>query len=437
MACIRHSYPKGATPPRKCRNCDHVDVLGASGHELLPPTAATEPAVPWSTMPALGGLPEHSALGASSAERWMNCSGSVALTHAIKTGEGFIDDDPDYRRDGVSAHALAAWCLEHGADCYEAPLDQFPELTADMMTAVQVYIDYARSLPGDRYVETRVHRPEFHELFYGTLDFAAIMRTVDHARFLDYKHGEGVLVEVRRNPQLMYYVYGFIGEDKTEYPDAMAVELGVVQPRAQHPDGPIRIWTTTAGEIRQWAHDVLRPAMDRTMNDRFLSVGEWCRFCPAKIVCPAMTSLADELTFHRETPLQAMPREMLGELYGKSKFLRMMFKALDDEVARRVLAGDVVPGAKAVKKITDRVFKDGAPVADTFGDAAWVPAKLKTPPGIEALPGGKDFVAEWAFSPDGGVTVAPESDRRAAVSVSPEAKYGDPQELLEIRHGYA
>src|ERR1700676_5554275 len=139
-----------------------------------------------SVLPAL--LPEHSPLGASSAERWINCPGSVALIHAIKTGETPEEDDPHYRRDGVQAHALAAHCLGNDTDAWEGA-DQYLGLTEDMMSAVQVYLDFVRKLPGrDRYTELKMHRPEFHQSAFGTMDFAALMATVNEADFVDYKH---------------------------------------------------------------------------------------------------------------------------------------------------------------------------------------------------------------------------------------------------------
>ena len=47
----------------------------------------------------------HSPLGASGAERWMECPGSTALLSQLDLGE---TDDPDYRVDGTTAHAGAA-----------------------------------------------------------------------------------------------------------------------------------------------------------------------------------------------------------------------------------------------------------------------------------------------------------------------------------------
>ncbi len=383
---------------------------------------------------ALSILPEHSPLGASSADRWMNCPGSVALIHAIKTGEHHEEDDPDYRRDGVQAHALAAYCLTNDADAWEGAAE-YPDLTEDMMTAVQVYLDFVRKLPGRRYIEMKMHRPEFHPSAFGTMDMAAIPVTTEEADFVDYKHGEGIVVEVENNVQIMYYVFLFLGGNTNEYPDDMVIRLHICQPRAPHHKGPIRTWQTTAGYIRKWAYEVLRPAMERTIKERYLSVGEWCRFCPAKLICPAMTSLGDELTYHRATPLKAMANEQIGDFYQKAQWLKMFIRDLEAEAARRVLGGEAVPGLKAVQKRANRVWKEGAEEAAKAGpwktdDLYTIPSFL-SPAGIEELPDGKTFVHEWAMTPDTGLTIALATDSKPAVSVSPESKYGDPQKLLD------
>src|SRR5579872_2978614 len=89
-ACLRHSYPRGtkAGSGRLCQRCGHVD-----GENQTPSssTATSTPAVESFSASVTDGtvaipeqeilppLPEHSPLGASSSERWMNCSGSAAL----------------------------------------------------------------------------------------------------------------------------------------------------------------------------------------------------------------------------------------------------------------------------------------------------------------------------------------------------------------------
>jgi hypothetical protein len=360
-------------------------------------------------------LPAHSPLGASSAERWMNCPGSVAL---IKSLPATDEEEPDYRRDGVQAHALAAACLDHDLNAWEMIGEvDFPDVTAEMASAVQVYLDFVRALPGKHFVETRVHRPEFHPSFFGTLDFAAVSRTEGSLHFVDYKHGAGVYVEVRDNPQLKYYAYGFIGES-ADYDDAEKVTLTIVQPRCDWSNEGPRSWDTTVGELRAWARDVLKPAMDATAKDLYLDMGEWCRFCPAKLVCPAMAVLADRALkwVVADAPMSKFDPEVLATWYAHLPQLKMMTKAIEGETYRRLSEGTPVPGAKLVYGKTDRVWKADAPVEQKFGDAAWE-RKIVSPAAAEKLVGGKEFVHEYAFKPTGKPTVAPADDSRPAITI--------------------
>lgn len=360
-------------------------------------------------------LPAHSPLGASSAERWMNCPGSVTLIDAIRSAPGYDEADPDYRRDGTEAHALAAHCLERNIDAWEADMALFPVITPEMQGAVQDYIDFVKASAGDYEVEVRVHLPDFHPMFFGTLDCVAFTHQGLHV--IDYKHGVGVVVDADENPQLMYYAYGWIGQQtKLNYPDRLPVKLTIVQPRAFHPDGPIRTWQTTVGYIRQWAEEVLKPAMLATADMDYLALGPWCRFCPAKLVCPAYDGLARKAL-----------QEPTHISYAEAQQLKHIIKAVEDDTFNRLMKNEPVEGAKLVKKRANRVFKDGAPLEAVFGDDAW-DRKLKSPAEISKLPKGKDFVAEYAYVPDAGFTVAlaDDSKREAVRAPTPEEKYGDP-----------
>lgn len=359
-------------------------------------------------------LPEHSPLGASSAERWMNCPGSVTLTALLRAQPGYEEADPDYRRDGTQAHALAAHALERDIDAWEADAALFPELTADMLNAVQEYLDFVRVLEADggrRKTEHRVHVPEFHSQFFGTLD--CVVEAADAVHIVDYKHGVGVVVDAEDNPQLMYYGYGYLAD--SPWADDVPVKLTIVQPRAFHPDGAIRTWETTVGHIRQWAETELRPAMDATKDLDYLALGQWCRFCPAKLVCPAYEGLARK----------ALNAKSIT--YLEAQQLKMLVKATEEDADRRALAGEEIEGVKVVRKISHRVWKTDAPLEAKFGADAWE-RKLRSPPEIEKLPGGNLFVAEFAYQPDNGLTTAPLTDKRKAVKPQQYdvEKYGDP-----------
>ena len=391
-------------------------------------------------------LPLHSPLGASSAERWLNCPGSTALVAAL--GPTDDQDDPDYRRDGILAHELASTCLKNGTDCWEET-DAFPTIAPDHMAAVQTYLQYVRGLPpddGQHYIEQRVHLPEFHPQFYGTVDFALVQRTKG-VHIVDYKHGEGVVVEVEDNPQLKYYAFGFIEADGADiHPDDEVVTLTIVQPRVPwHTDGIIRSWGTTAGALRKWAYETLRPAMERQDVNAF-TLGDWCRFCPAKLLCPAVrekVQIATEGATVKD--VDALSEADMAWYLGAWPATKMFYKALEERADRLLLAGTAGPELRAVRKVVNklasRVWKGSQDdiegvLSSALGEAAWVPRHIISPAEAEKLPGGKDLVREYAFKPDNGLTGAPIDDRRQAVDVKPmapiEERYGTvdtPKEL--------
>lgn len=360
--------------------------------------------------------PAHSPLGASSAERWMNCAGSVALIKALELPES---DEEDWRRNGVAAHEAAAHCLQNNLDAWEVAGEKFHDTPVDLeiAEAIQVYLDHCRALAADAgqvLVETRISHPD-HKLFYGTVDFAAVVGTVLHVR--DYKHGQGIVVEADDNPQIMYYAYGLL----SRHPEVETITLGIVQPRAFHPDGPIRVSEPiTAAYLRDWAAEELIPAMLRTEMDNDLSIGGWCRFCPAKLVCPAMTALFGAAMQADPKQIVQLNNASLSRTYQMVQGVKFYLKALEEEVFRRMQNGAELEGLKLVHKKANRVWHDGAKDAAIarFGDAALSVPELKSPAEIERLSAAaKAWVKEHAYTPESGLTVALDDDKRPGVKM--------------------
>lgn len=378
--------------------------------------------------------PAHSPLGASGAERWMHCPGSVSLLKHLELPES---DDPSYRKEGTAMHAAAEHCLNNDLDTWEIVGQSFEgiEMRPPMTDAVQVYLDYVRPFMRDSlefWVEYPVSSP-VHSSFYGTLDFGAA--AIGKVRVVDLKGGVGIVVEPEQNPQIMYYAFGLI-EEHPEWEDDMEVELTIAQPRAWHADGPIRSWTTTVGHIRNWVQETLVPAMLATEYDNTLDPGPWCRFCPAKLVCPLLTSLFGAATKANPKTLVNMSDESIARSYQYARAVEFYLKALKDETNRRLTLGHKMEGyAKLVNKRADRVWKEGAGdlAKSRFGDEAFSQPSLKGPPGIEILgPEGKQFVREFAYTPDTGTTVAPWDDKRVAVRVQTSAEaFADAVSKLE------
>jgi len=380
--------------------------------------------------------PVHSPLGASSAERWMNCPGSTALLKLLDLTE---TDEPEYRTAGIAAHEIAAKALLSGLDAWEEgaePASNNYYLQSLEIDAVQAYLNHVRhlqsALPPKEHsvmVEYRISHPA-HPKFYGTCDYGQY----DPARCIldvvDYKHGEGIFVEVEWNPQLMYYAYGLL----RQFPDCRTVRIHVCQPRIVYAE-PVRSWEISAEALAQWAEETLFPAMAQAELDDTLDAGPWCRFCPAKLVCPLLTSLFGAAANANPKTVVNLDSESLGRSYQYKQAVTFYLKALEEETYRRLNAGKEVPGTKLVQKKANRVLKADAKAAfeaEFTSEELFTKPEFKSPPELEKLgPRAKALVAEWAYTPLTGYTVALEGDKRAAVKVQSTAEaFGAAVKLL-------
>jgi hypothetical protein len=182
--------------------------------------------------------------------------------------------------------------------------------------------------------------------------------------------------------------------------------------------------------------------MNATEYDNTLDAGPWCRFCPAKLVCPLLTSLF-------RTAAVANPKEVVN--YGNASLARsyqyraavkFYLKALEDETFRRLNMGnnEGFDGiVKLVPKKSNRVWNSEAKDAakEKFGPEAWTAPEMKSPAELEKLsPAAKAFVKEHAYHPDTGLTVAAWDDPKPAVKVQTTTEtFGSALEMLGYIEG--
>lgn len=361
-------------------------------------------------------LPTHSPLGASSAERWLACPGSVALIKALDLPPS---DEPDYRREGTAAHEAIAHCLKEGLDAWEVVGQKFynTEVDVEIADAIQVYLDTVRPLMVEHatvLIEHKISSPD-SVYFYGTVDCATIADSL--LTVSDYKHGVGVQVDVEWNAQLMYYAYGIL----MEHLDVRRVVLRIVQPRMIGRE-PVQRWECAAEDIIEWAQKKLIPAMELTAIDDTLVPGDHCRFCPAKLVCPVLKATFRACTLADPKSVVALNDQELVLEYPMMTLVKMYIKALEEETLRRLVAGGLQNNGvlKLVNKKANRVWKAEAKALfmERFGDKVWNPAEFKSPAEMEKIDGtAKKLVHEYAYTPQSGYTVALMDDKRPAVTI--------------------
>lgn len=386
-------------------------------------------------------LPAHSPLGASGAERWMNCPASVSLA------QGHQDEESEHAALGTAAHAIGEYCLRTNTAPWtlagkawamddgklvlgvlhssRTPIDQ------EMIDAITVYVDFVNAEFPDRnqgnfWIERRFHCPTIHPLFFGTSDACGLPehlpRTVSVA---DYKHGAGIVVEAKDNEQLMYYGCGVL-ENLGLWDKVDTVRLTIVQPRAFHFDGPVRTWEVSTDDLLTWLETKLVPAMNEAaQGSRKTKSGEHCRFCPVRAAaCPQILSDVEELEALMEklgkdgAGAAKMTNEDLARFLDLGEVFKIARTAALKTATARVEHGAVVPGWKLSKARANQEFKDGAEAEakKKFGDDAYTKPELLSPAQMKKLPGGEAFCARWAFKPDRGLTLVQADDARPAVS---------------------
>jgi hypothetical protein len=372
----------------------------------------------------------HSEHGASSAYRWTACPGSVSLSRGIpeKTSE--------YAIEGTVAHALAELALkkERDADFWVGMEIEGWEVTEEMAEAVQVYVDHIKQVmqPGDDLrLEQRVTLERLNppRPMFGTCDCLIYRRSEKTLFVYDYKHGAGVAVDAIGNKQLRYYALGaLLSLDKDE--PCEKIVAGIIQPRANHPDGPIREESFGAGDLLDFASELVE-AVEKTLEPNAALVpGSHCRFCKASAVCPARRDQAFELArieFGEAMPdmldPRAMPIETVAHLLSQADQIEDWIRALRAHVLSELEAGNSVPGFKLVNKRASRVWVNADSVANWakekgLHDDEIFDKKIKSPAQFEKVIGKKNLPQEFVASVSSGVTLARADDKRPAAIVN-------------------
>ena len=382
-------------------------------------------------------MTKHSKIGASSAGRWFACPGSV------KACEGLTVAESEYAKEGTAAHALASHCLENGyaatrflfgvvteddvvLGASAGKLMKGTPITAEMCTAVQVYLDEVRGIMNkdicrELSVEVKFHLDQLHPDLFGTAD-AVIYDPDSHDLWVvDYKHGEGVIVNPEDNPQLLYYAVGAAFAKANRKVDQ--VHLAIIQPRAG--EGAPKWWHVDAVDLLEFASRLQEAAKATEADDAPLAAGDHCRWCPAAGICPKLKDVAEVAPLDQFKDDKTYDPEYLADSLNRIKALKGWIKAVEDFALSELQRGKPVPGYKLVEKRAIRQWKDAAEAQRTLlGDGRTEgeiiePAALKSPAQIEELLGKKDFaelVGDYVVAASSGLTYAASSDKRPAVN---------------------
>ena len=364
----------------------------------------------------------HSVLGASAADRWMNCTPSAQLT------AGMEDETTSFAAEGTAAHALCEWKVRKALKMRAGRRPTSDYWTDEMEEFTDDYRDYIMDLVGQakQHCKDPVTLIEQHLDFscyvpdgFGTGDFLLVADK--ELNVVDFKYGRGVAVYADHNPQMMLYALGALNLFDCLY-DIEQVTMTIFQPRLSS----ISTWSISTEKLYKWAEEVLKPKAELAAAGKGEFVaGSWCRFCKARNTCRARAESFLELAKMEFQPPALLSDEEVAEVMAKADELnRWASDVMAYAQAEAIDNGKHWEGYKLVEGRSVRKFTDEGKVEAAAKEAGYTDIynkSLITLTAFEKLMG-KDTFAEvlgkYVTKPAGKLTLVPVSDKRPEVSVN-------------------
>ena len=376
---------------------------------------------------------QHALLSASSAHRWLHCTGSPLLE------KEFPDTTSVYAQEGTLAHELCELKLKkyttvmpkgtytraHNkimkSELWQNEMEGTSEAYLEYVKGIMLACEIAPAVLIEKRVDFSRYVPEG----FGTADCLILAGNTLHV--IDYKHGKGVVVDADHNPQMMLYALGAMDELSLLY-RFKSVHMVIVQPRVNN----ISEFTMTADELREWGESVVKPKAEAAISGNgTFEAGDWCRFCRAKQQCKTRYESNDSL--YPELSAQHDPRlitlDELGEYLRRGRDMAAWLEDMREYALSESLAGADIPGWKAVEGRGSRAFTDTDEAVETLvkngiDESVLYERRVLTLAQMEKAVGKKAFgeiVGNLVVKNPGKPTLVEESDKRPKITNQPTA----------------
>jgi hypothetical protein len=342
----------------------------------------------------------------------------------------------------VDAHAYIGRVIEVNGKQYA--------VDESMANYVRAYVDNARGLGGNLLVEQKLSIEHLtgEAGATGTADSVIILG--DELVIRDLKYGRGVHVDAANNKQLVMYASAALREYSL-LGDFTKIRVCIDQPRLAHASEAIYTVEELAAiekEIQASAAQVASATKEFAAVGPAMSLNEWaerwctpseegCRWCRAKAACPALGAhiqkvIGAEFDAIVEEGTPAITSDTLPEKMAAVGMIEDWCKAVRAEVERRLLAGEPVTGYKLVegrrgaRKWADAAEAEAVMRAIRLKVEEMFDLSLISPTSAEKLTKtGAIGPRQWPrlqaliVQSNGSPSVAPVSDKRAAIEVKP------------------
>jgi hypothetical protein len=368
----------------------------------------------------------HSAVGGSTAKRVMNCTASVQ--HCAK----YPNKTSPFAEMGTALHEAIDLIFQgktrEDRDVIGLTFNNhliteelFDEAIAPALAAWDAL---EKELGGiDYFNEKRVVFPGIDGA-YGTVDIVGMAG--DRSIVWDWKFGRGVAVTAEENEQLMYYAYAAAHTYPTDkfFDRDKPIELFICQPMVNNGE-PFTRWKTSWLQLEAFALELKRAVDVSQTPDATFKMGPWCKFCQGKVGCPEYNGVVQTLGAITRTETEA-------ELVKWLPYADLMIEWGENvkQAAHRLLeTGGQLPGWKLVMKRASRdwvnddmaeAFLKSTPLPDETVHVKKLISPAQAEKALKAV-GVKEIPDELIVKSSSGTTLAPESDKRPAVTLTATA----------------
>jgi hypothetical protein len=290
-------------------------------------------------------------VGGSTAKRVMNCPGSVALVQKMPP-----QPSNKYADEGTLLHNVIAEIVmsdKHPEEFLHTKyndqiltLDLIDNKLVPALAALDV-IDPNKEMEIE--AETRVSFGDLLPDVFGSTDL--IGRIGKRAVVLDWKFGDGVAVEVEENPQLMFYAAAAMRTEETKwaFDGVEEIEMVIVQPPQ------VKRWVTTPARIAQFEKDLVKAVKLAQQPNAELKIGDHCRWCAAKPICPQMTGAVDRAL---KTSIDGLDAPTISAYLKNADMLEQWITDLRALALQMLDSGARLPDYKLVAKRAIRQWTD-------------------------------------------------------------------------------
>lgn len=362
---------------------------------------------------------KHAVLSASSSHRWLNCNPSARLE------QEFADHETEAAAEGTAAHALCEHKLrkalkmrskkpisKYDSDEMDACTDGYVEFVLEQIAEAKKFCADPKVL-----IEQQLDFSCYVPDGFGTGDCLIVADRLLH--IIDFKYGQGVLVDAVENPQMMLYALGALRIFDCLY-NITDVSMTIYQPRREN----VSTWTLSVSELMNWAENTLKPKAELAYRgEGEYQPGVWCQFCKAAVKCRARAEAKLQLAKYEfaQPPLltDAEIGDILGKLDDLTKWANEIIAYAQDAAVNH---GREWPGYKLVESRTNRKYTDEDAVIEAAHLAGYTDIFKKSLISItemEKLMGKKTFaeiLGDLVIKPQGRPTLVPASDRRPAIT---------------------